>query len=287
VTTGFTNAPAPVANQPLAIAVAQMQSAQAGCAQADAYQNYVNTVTSAQNTTDQGISQTLQTLAANTSDPSLQNALLSSIGQPDPINDALQQQMQGMASTYETVCQTRMANAQSALAQSLGQSTPATPGQGANGSSVAAPGAQPGAQAGPGASPASTAAVTSNLTAQTGAQSSPPGDTPCAPTVASSLPSPQAPWGSWSPIGNTGLVFDVSRVNDTTSTWRFMNAGANTIASMQFNYTYVDANSGQQATQQDVLPYALAPRQSVGGWTAYTANTRGEIVISVTQISCH
>ena len=66
-----------------------------------------------------------------------------------------------------------------------------------------------------------------------------------------------------------------------------MNAGANTIASMQFNYTYVDANSGQQATQQDVLPYALAPRQSVGGWTAYTANTRGEIVISVTQISCH
>jgi hypothetical protein len=264
-----------------------MQSAQAGCAQADAYQNYVNTVVSAQNTTDQGISQTLQTLAANTSDPDLQNALMSSIGQPDPINDALQQQMQGMASTYETVCQTRMSNAQSALAQSLGQSTPATPGQGANGSSVASPGVQPGAQAGPGANPAPTAAVTSNLTAQTAAQSSPPGDTPCAPTVASSLPSPQAPWGSWSPIGNTGLVFDVSRVNDTTSTWRFMNAGANTITSMQFNYTYVDANTGQQATQQDVLPYALAPRQSVGGWAAYTANTRGEIVISVTQISCH
>jgi hypothetical protein len=287
VMTGFTNVPAPVANQPLAIAVAQMQSAQAGCAQADAYQNYVNAVASAQNTTDQGISQTLQTLAANTSDPGLQNALLSSIGQPDPINDALQQQMQGMASTYETVCQTRMANAQSALAQSLGQSTPATSGQGANGSPVAAPGAQPGAQAGPGANPASTAAVTSDPTVQTAAQSSPSGDTPCAPTVASSLPSPQAPWGSWSPIGSTGLVFDVSRVNDTTSTWRFMNAGANTIASMQFNYTYVDANSGQQATQQDVLPYALAPRQSVGGWTAYTANTRGEIVISVTQISCH
>jgi hypothetical protein len=287
VTTGFTNVPAPVANQPLAIAVAQMQSAQAGCAQADAYQNYVNTVVSAQNTTDQGIAQTLQTLAANTADPGLQNALLSSIGQPDPINDALQQQMQGMAGTYETVCQTRMANAQSALAQSLGQSTPATPGQGANGSSVAAPGVQPGAQAGAAANPTSTAASTSNLTAQTGTQSSAAGDTPCAATAASNLPSPQAPWGGWSPIGNTGLVFDVSRVNDTTSTWRFMNAGANTISSMQFNYSYVDANSGQQATQQDVLPYALAPRQSVGGWAAYTANTRGEIVISVTQISCH
>jgi hypothetical protein len=286
-TTGFTIVPAPVANQPLAIAVAQMQSAQAGCAQADAYQNYINTVVSAQNTTDQGIAQTLQALAANTSDPDLQNAMLSSIGQPDPINDALQQQMQGMASTYETVCQTRMANAQSALAQSLGQPTPATPGQGVNGSSIAAPGVQPAVQAGPAANPASTAAVTSGSTAQTGAQPSPPGDTPCAPTVASNLPSAQAPWGSWTPIGNTGLVFDVSRVNDTTSTWRFLNAGANTISSMQFNYTYVDANSGQQATQQDVLPYALAPRQSVGGWAAYTANTRGDIVISVTQMSCH
>jgi hypothetical protein len=55
---------------------------------------------------------------------------------------------------------------------------------------------------------------------------------------------------------------------------------------MNFNYSYVDADSGQPATQSDVLPFALAPGQSVGGWAAYTANTRGNISLAITQISC-
>lgn len=277
--------PVPVANQPLTIAVAQMQAAQTGCAQADAYQNYVNGMANVQNTVDQGVAQTLQTLAANTSDPNLQNALLNSIGQPNPINDALQQQMQGMASTYETICQTRMANAQAALAQALEQPAAAAQAQPTNGTSVAAPGAQPGNQAGPAASLPATVAGASSAQTQT-AQPSVPAGAPCPPTAASSPPPPQAPWGTWAALGNTGLMFDVSRVNGTVVTWRFLNAGSNTISSMQFNYSYIDADSGQQATQQDLLPYPLGPGQSVGGWAAYTANTRGDVLISITQMSC-
>jgi hypothetical protein len=100
------------------------------------------------------------------------------------------------------------------------------------------------------------------------------------------LPTPQAPWGQWVPLGSTGLVFGVSRVDGNTLTWRFMNAGSQVVASMNFNYSYVDANSGQMATQGDVLPFALQPGKSLGGWAAYTANTRGNITIQITQITC-
>jgi hypothetical protein len=262
--------PAPIGSPSLAAALAQMQSAQAGCAQADAYQNYVNGAIAAQNTTDQGITQTLQTLAADTTDPNLQAALLSSIGQPNPINDALQQQMQNMASTYETICQTRTANAQAALSQSLGQPPPAPQGQPANSTANQTP----------------TPASSPDTASPTATQANASADTPCPAASASNVPAPQAPWGAWSTLGNTGLVFDVSRVNDSTATWRFLNAGSNTISSVQFNYTYVDANTGQQATQQDVVPLPLAPGQSLGGWAAYTANTRGDIVISITQLTC-
>lgn len=262
--------PASVGSPPLTAALAQMQSAQAGCTQADAYQNYVNGAITAQNTTDQGITQTLQTLAADTTDPDLQAALLSSIGQPNPINDALQQQMQNMASTYEIICQTRMESAQTALAQSLGQPAPAPQGQPASSTANQTP------------TPASSPDTASPTVTQADASA----DTPCPAASASNVPTPQAPWGAWSALGNTGLVFDVSRVNDSTATWRFLNAGSNTISSVQFNYTYVDANTGQQATKQDVVPLPLAPGQSLGGWAAYTANTRGDIVISITQLTC-
>lgn len=107
-----------------------------------------------------------------------------------------------------------------------------------------------------------------------------------APAAAANLPQPSGSWGPWVALGNSGLVFDVSRVNDSTLTWRFLNAGPNTIEGMQFNYSYVDATTGQPATQSDVLPFALAPAKSVGGWTAYTANTKGNITLTVTQISC-
>jgi len=69
-------------------------------------------------------------------------------------------------------------------------------------------------------------------------------------------------------------------------TWRFFNAGSNTIAAMQFNYSYVDAGTGQNATQTDGLPYPLAPGQAAGGWAAYSANTRGDIKLAITQVSC-
>jgi hypothetical protein len=277
----------PVATQQLAAAQAQMQAARAGCVQASAYQNYVNGVANSQNTTDQGIAQTLQTLADNTSDPNLQNALLSSIGQPNPINDALQQQLQNMASTYQNICQTRMANAQATITQAQAQQATAAQGQTANGAPVPAPYTQGGYHAGSATSQVQTGTGASSATTQAAAQPNSSTGAPCPAAAASNLPSPSAPWGAWAALGNTGLVFDVSRVTGTTVTWRFLNAGSSTISSMQFSYTYVDANSGQQTTQSDILLFPLGPGQSFGGWAAYTANTLGSIVISVTQMSCH
>ncbi len=277
----------PVAIQPLAAAQAQMQAAQTGCSQANAYQNYVNELSNSQNTTDQGIAQIVRTVADNTSDPNLQNALLNSIGQPNPINDALQQQLQNLAGTYENICQTRMANAQAALAQPQAPPATAMQGQTVDGVSDPATGAQSGNQAGAAVDPAPTGASSPSAGAPASAQPNASTDPPCPSVAAANLPSPNAPWGPWALLGNSGLVFDVSRVNGTTETWRFLNAGTNTITSMQFNYSYVDANSGQQATQSDILPFPLRPGQSVGGWTAYTANTRGDIEISITQMSCH
>jgi hypothetical protein len=292
-TTGFAVVSAPPPSQPLAAAMAQMQSAQTGCAQADAYQNYVNSVVNTQNTANDGMTQLLQTLAANTSDPDLQSALLNASGQPNPINDALQQQLQGMASTYETICQTRMAAAQTALAQALPQQ-PAPAGQqqppGASATTSGAAGSQPGTVGTqPAATPASPGAASGSAMAPGSSASVASTGTgpPCASVAATSPPpSPQAPWGPWAPLGNTGLMFDLSRVNGTTVTWRFYNAGSNTIASMYFNYSFVDADTGQQTTQSDLIPLTLAPGQSLGGWSAYTANTRGGIDIAVTQISC-
>jgi hypothetical protein len=280
-TTGAVFVRVPVAAQPLFVAQTQMRAAQAGCAQADAYQNYVNGVVNSQNATDQGISQILQTLADNTSDPNLQNALLNSIGQPNPINDTLQQQLQNMASTYENICQTRMSNAQAAVAQAQVQVN-AAQGQTANAASATAPSPQ----ASSSASQTPTSASPSSSTAQVVTQQNAPTGTPCAAAGASNVPPPQAPWGAWTTVGNAGLVFDVARVTGTTVTWRFLNAGPSTISAIQFNYIYVDADSGQQTTQSDILLFPLGPGQTFGGWAAYTANTRGGLELSITQISC-
>ena len=288
MTTGFAVVPVSATNQPLYLAVTQMQSAQTGCAQADAYQNYVNSVASAQNTTDQGIAQMLQTIAANTSDPDLQNALMSAADQPNPINDALQQQLQSTASAYEGICQTRMAAAQANLAQALAaQQAPATPAfqTASTNLAAAAPSQQTAANAGTTVQVANTASQTSAAPANPSAANL-AANTACPSVAATNMPSPQAPWGAWAVLGSTGLVFDISRVNDSTLTWRFLNAGSNTISSMQFNYTYVDAGTGQSTTMSDILPYPLSPGHSVGGWAAYTANTRGNVSLAVTQMSC-
>jgi hypothetical protein len=271
-------------SQPQAVAQMQLAQAQAGCAQADAYQNYVNQVANQQNNTSDGINQMLQTLADNTSDPNLQNALLNSMNQPDPINDALDQQLQNQASAYEAACQTRLAAAQAAVAANASQQMAMT-----SASAVNAPEApndwQAGYQAGIAAASGQGAVAGQTNPAGT-AQPQSPQAAVCQPASLANLPPASAPWGPWTPLGNNGLVFDVSRVNASTLTWRFFNAGPNTIASMNFNYSYVDANSGQPATLSDLLPFALAPGQSVGGWAAYTANTTGNITLSITQISC-
>jgi hypothetical protein len=271
-----------VTPQQYAAAQAQLRQAEAGCAQANAYENYVNQVVSQQSNTSADINQILQTLADNTSDPNLQNALLGSINQPNPINDALDQQLQNQASVYENTCQMRLAAAQAAMPPDPTQQAGATADQqGADpASGQASPASyQTGTQSGdPGA--ASSQSATS-----VPAQGAPQANA-CPAVAATNLPQPSGSWGPWVALGNSGLVFDVSRVNGSTLTWRFLNAGPSTIAAMQFNYSYLDANTGQPATQSDVLPFALAPAQSVGGWTAYTANTKGNITLTITQISC-
>ena len=273
-----------IAAQPGTVAQLRLQQAQAGCAQADAYQNYVNQVVSSQNTTSDGINQILQTLADNTTDPNLQDALSSAIGQPNPINDALDQQLENQANAYESTCQARLAAAQAAI--------PPDPTQQAGGDSGQA-GAVPATDpanaasypAGSQTDPTSTMnASPSAADVATPAAASQPST--CTGTRAMDLPQPKAPWGNWAALGSSGLVFDVSRVNATTLTWRFLNAGPRVITGMQFNYSYVDADTNQPATQSDLLPFALAPGQSVGGWTAYTANTRGNVTLAITQISC-
>lgn len=276
---------AAVAPQPYIAAQTQLAQAQAGCAQADAYQNYVNQVVNQQSNTSDDINQVLQTLADNTSDPNLQNALLNSMNQPNPINDALDQQLQNQASAYEATCQTRLAAAQAAVAAyAPPQAAMAVPPDGAASAAQPSSAWQAGYQAGSGANTGQAPAA--GQSPPLDAAQPPQQGAPCQPASPANLPPTKSPWGPWTPLGNTGLVFGVSRVDATTLTWRFLNAGPNTIASMNFSYSYVDATSGQPATQSDLLPFALAPGQSVGGWTAYTANTAGNITLSITQISC-
>lgn len=269
--------------QAYAAAQARLQAAQNSCVQADAYQSYVNSVASNQNNLSQGVDQVLQTIADNTSDPDTQNAILSSIGQPNPINDALQQQLQAQAGTYETICQNRLAAAQAAMPpDSSAQSSPQPGAPQPNAPLPNAADGQPGAVA----ADASSQGAALAIPAGTPAAPPTPQAQPCTSGVRMALPQANSPWGAWVPLGNTGLVFGVSRVNATTLTWRFLNAGSQTVASMNFNYTFVDANSGQATTQSDLLPYALQPGQSVGGWAAYTANTRGNVSLQITQIAC-
>lgn len=111
----------------------------------------------------------------------------------------------------------------------------------------------------------------------------------------SAVSSPQQPpahkdpnlWGPWQFIGSTGIAVSVSRVNSKTLTWAFFNGRPDTITSLNFNYSFVDADSGQNTTQTDLLPFPLKPGGEIGGWTAYTANTRGGVSFAVTQMTCH
>jgi hypothetical protein len=53
---------------------------------------------------------------------------------------------------------------------------------------------------------------------------------------------------------------------------------------MKFNYSYLDANTGQYQTGVDYLPGGLAPGAVIGGWAAFTANTYTQPTIQITEI---
>jgi hypothetical protein len=89
----------------------------------------------------------------------------------------------------------------------------------------------------------------------------------------------QSSWTPWQSFSNNGLAISYGRVNATTVTWKFKNTAGCTIQPFNLQYSYVDANTGQYMTQNDVMPEALRPGQEFGGWSAFTANTRGSIQV--------
>jgi len=95
-----------------------------------------------------------------------------------------------------------------------------------------------------------------------------------------------AEWGPWQPInGSPDVAVSFSQVNTKTWTWAFRNNNqTRTIASFDFQYTYVDADSGLTKTDKDVMPLPLKPGGTLGGWTAFTANTRMPPTIQITKI---
>jgi hypothetical protein len=103
------------ANSPMAQAQAQMLMAQNTCAQAAAFANTINGQAASAQVINDGIDQMLQILADNASDPDTQAAISGAIGQPDPINDALQEQLQNLASISQQNCQAQSDAAQAAL----------------------------------------------------------------------------------------------------------------------------------------------------------------------------
>lgn len=102
-----------------------------------------------------------------------------------------------------------------------------------------------------------------------------------------------ASWGAWQSYGSNGVVqISFARVNATTMTWKFRNGSANcTLKPFNFRYTYTDADTGQFTAQNDIMPENLGPGQVLGGWTAFSANTRGGVEVMTVDNSinfqCH
>ena len=91
-------------------------------------------------------------------------------------------------------------------------------------------------------------------------------------------------WSYFMSVGNNVSVSFV-RVNNTTYAWKFRNDGYNTISYMKFNYSYIDADSGRYKTDVDFLPGSLRPGAVIGGWAAFSANTRAQPSIQITEIN--
>jgi len=84
---------------------------------------------------------------------------------------------------------------------------------------------------------------------------------------------------------NNNVSVSFAPVDGTTYTWKFRNDGYNTITYMEFTYTYMDANTYQYKTEKDVLPGTLRPGEVFGGWSAFTAVSRSQPVITITKIN--
>ena len=90
-------------------------------------------------------------------------------------------------------------------------------------------------------------------------------------------------WSYFVPVGNSVSV-SFAPVDNTTYTWKFRNDGYSRIKYLEFTYTYFDANTYQYRTDKDVLPGSLAPGETFGGWAAFTANSRSQPSIRITDI---
>jgi len=92
---------------------------------------------------------------------------------------------------------------------------------------------------------------------------------------------------NWSPFysvtNNVSASF--APVDATTYTWKFRNDGLTTITYMEFTYSYVDANTGLYKTGKDVLPGTLRSGEVFGGWSAFTAVSRSQPLITITKIN--
>lgn len=91
-------------------------------------------------------------------------------------------------------------------------------------------------------------------------------------------------WTSFWSVGNNVSVSFV-RVDNSTYAWKFRNDGYRTISYMKFTYSYFDANSGQFRTDVDFLPGRLRPGDVVGGWAAFSANTRSQPRIQLVEVN--
>ena len=90
-------------------------------------------------------------------------------------------------------------------------------------------------------------------------------------------------WGIFRSLGgNVSVSF--APVDNTTYTWKFRNDGIDTITYMDFRYSYIDAQTGAYETQTDVFPGSLGPGQVFGGWAAFSAKSRSEPSIAITNI---
>jgi hypothetical protein len=95
-------------------------------------------------------------------------------------------------------------------------------------------------------------------------------------------------WGLWQ-YWSGAVQIRYAQVNANTVTWAFKNAGgACEVQPFDFMFSYSDAKTGQWVTSHDTQPFKLAPGKDVGGWTAFTANTKSitSLVIRPSTVIC-